>query len=412
MRNTLKVAKWEYKRNVMNKSFFISLLLTPAIFIFFAVVPSLFGGSDEAESETMTVYVEDAVGLLPEVRAYVEEASGLGWELKDAAKADVDVAQVNEEPYSAYLSITEHSIETGIVEVYSHDEVTDGFRSQLQLLSQPIKAYQMNQLGLTEEQLELASTDISFKTVEGASTDGGTEEAASADGENVEGFIPGAFALILFFAVVFTSVMIFQSASSEKKEKVSEIVLSSMKPSDLMQGKIVGYFWLGLTQVGVWLGVGVPLVAWRIDEIPIYEYLFVPSLLILVIVALLGYFLFAALFAGFGATVEDLNSASNFQGVIMMLPFLSFIFIGPVLNDPNGLLAKVGSFIPFTSPAVLIMRMAILEEWPWIEFGLAFVLLVGSVWAMVKIAGKIFEVGILMYGKNATPKEIWKWLRA
>jgi len=137
-----------------------------------------------------------------------------------------------------------------------------------------------------------------------------------------------------------------------------------------------------------------------------------PELLLLLFIAFAGYLLFAAIFVAIGATVEDMTATSNFQGMVMMLPFLPVIFIGPILADPSGLIAKIGSFIPVTAPAILLFRLSILEEWPWVEIGIAVIILVFSIWLFMKLAGKIFKMGILMYGKNATPKEIWKWMWA
>ena len=203
--------------------------------------------------------------------------------------------------------------------------------------------------------------------------------------------------------------MIFQSASQEKKEKVAEIILSSLTPTELMQGKIIGYFVLGITQVIAWLIVALPAINWRYD-FPLIKYLLVPELFLLLFIAFAGYLLFAAIFVGIGATIEDMTATSNFQGMVIMLPFLPFIFISPILADPSGIIAKVGSFIPVTAPAILLFRLSVLEEWPWMEIGIALVVLVFSIWLFMKLAGKIFNMGILMYGKNATPKEIWKWM--
>ena len=414
MRNSWKVAKWEYKRNAMNKSFIISTLLTPVIFLLFAFLPGLLSGSDSSDrEETMKVYIQDQVGIAAEVEAFVESQKSLDWDLEFVEGGQQSlISSLDEEDHQAFLSLTESSIQSGVVDVYTSDEVTDSFFGQLQLLSQPIQAYQFEQLGLTEAQLQQITSGVSFQTAETGATSPENvpmEQSSLGEGELI---VPGVFSLIVLFAIVFTGMMIFQSASQEKKEKVSEIVLSSMTPGDLMQGKIIGYFGLGLSQVIIWLGFGVPLAAWRMEDVPIFEYLFVPELLIMVLIAILGYLLFAALFVGFGSTVEDINSSSNFQGLVMMLPFLPFVFIGPILSNPEGLAATIGSFIPFTAPAVLIMRMAMLEVWPWVEFSLALVVLMASVWVMIKLAGKIFEVGILLYGKNATPKEILKWIRA
>ena len=194
-------------------------------------------------------------------------------------------------------------------------------------------------------------------------------------------------------------------------DKIAEIILSSLTPSDLMQGKIVGYFVLGIIQVVVFFVVLLPFAVWKLD-IPIIEYLLVPETLLLVFIAILSYLMFASIFVGIGATMSDISTAGNFQGFVMMLPFAPLVIMGPVLSDPSGIVAQVGTYIPFTAPGVLVMRLSTLEQWPWIEIIISLIVIMASVWIFMKLAGKIFKVGILMYGKNATPGEILKWLRA
>ncbi|MYL64488.1 hypothetical protein GLW07_14110 [Bacillus hwajinpoensis] len=223
--------------------------------------------------------------------------------------------------------------------------------------------------------------------------------------------LPGIVSGSIFLSVLLTGMLIFQSASQEKKEKVAEIILSSMEPHELMQGKIIGYFLLGVSQVFIWLFCALPFLMWKLG-LDILKYLFVPKTIVLVFIALLGYFLFAALLIGLGATVEDVTSSSNFQGTIMMLPFSFSLFILPVLEEPNGMAATIGSYLPFTATGTLIFRLSLLEVWPWGEIIGSICLLLLTSWVCMKVAGKIFKVGILMYGKNASPREIWKWMRA
>src|SRR5699024_6675364 len=220
-----------------------------------------------------------------------------------------------------------------------------------------------------------------------------------------------AFAGIILLSIVFSGMYIFQSASQEKKDKIAEIILSSLTPGELMQGKIIGYFVLGMIQAAVLLVFAIPFAMWKMD-INVFQYLFVPETALLVALAVMGYLLFSSIFIGIGATMADVSSAGQFQGMVLMLPFLPFIFIGPVVSDPNGLFAQIGFYIPFTSPGVLRLRLSILEEWPLSEILISLAILVISIWIFMKLAGKIFKIGILMYGKNATPREIWKWIRA
>src|SRR5699024_7528905 len=138
--------------------------------------------------------------------------------------------------------------------------------------------------------------------------------------------IPGIFSAFIYLSIVFTGMAIFQSASLEKKDKIAEIILSSVTPGELMQGKVIGYFLLGLIQTVISVAIILPILIWQID-FPFMDYVLVPELLLLLLIAVLGYLLFAAVFVGVGATMTDISTAGNFQGLVMMLPFLPFIFI-------------------------------------------------------------------------------------
>ncbi|WP_404456011.1 ABC transporter permease [Oceanobacillus kapialis] len=411
MRNTMKVAKWEIKRNMKNKSYLIGLLLTPIIIIGFMVLGSVFGDSEEEVSEPATVFVNDELGVYEEMVSTVEQA-GMDWELMLTDLTEEEAAEeVTDSEQTAYLFVNQENLESGSLTVYTSDDMDSFFMSEIQVLTGPIQAMKMEELGLTDEQLAGISQGVQFVEAGETEETAASDESASSEENPLETLVPGIFGAFVLLSVILTGMSIFQSASQEKKDKIAEIILSSLTPAELMQGKIVGYFVLGLIQTFVTAVLVLPVLIWRLDE-PLLEYLLVPELTLYLLIALLGYLLFASLFVGVGATMADVTTAGNFQGFVMMIPFLPAIFIGPVLSDPSGLMAQIGTYIPFTSPAVLLLRLITLEEWPWIEIAISIVILAISVWLFMKLAGKIFKVGILMYGKNATPGEIWKWLKA
>src|SRR5690625_315011 len=407
MRNTWKVAKWEIKRNMKNKSFVIGLLITPLIFLFFMIVPGLFGDS---EPETVTVFVKDDIHLLDDMKQSVEQNPTLHWVMEET---DLDLNGMEErlqtEENIAYMDLSEENMNEGIITVHTSDDMDEDFLHQTHVLEDPILKSQLEQLGLTEEESAMIEQGIAFEVEEIAEAGENDEAEKESAADPLERIIPGAFAGVILFSIVITGMMIFQSASQEKKDKIAEIILSSVTPNELMQGKIIGYFVIGLIQVFIWIAFAIPLIIWKFD-FPIFEYLFVPELAILLIIAVLGYLLFASIFVGIGATIEDVSTSGNFQGFVLMIPFIPFMFLGPIINDQSGMLATVASYIPFTSPGILIIRLSMLEQWPWVEVIIAIIILMISVWLFMKLAGKIFKTGILLYGKNATPKEIWKWL--
>ncbi|MBE1554249.1 ABC transporter permease [Sporosarcina limicola] len=413
MRNSLKVAKWEINRNMKNKSFIISLLSTPIIFLAFMFVPMLFNSF--SADKNVNVYMHDELGVWDAVSEAVKNDEQLNWTLIQSQEDEsIMLEGLPEMEQSVYIVLTEEGLAKGQMNMYMSDDMDKSFGNEVGILDELLRQVQIESIGLTDVQKATIAHRVVIVPVYAGETGaieselkGTVLEAA----DPMKRIVPGVFAGIILFSIVMTGMMIFQSASQEKKEKVAEIILSSLTPTELMQGKIIGYFILGITQVFVWLVVAFPVVLWKFD-FPIVEYLFVPETLLLLFIAFSGYLLFAAIFVGIGATVEDMTATSNFQGMVMMLPFLPLVFIGPILSDPSGMVAKVGSFIPITAPSILLFRLSVLEEWPWLEIIIALVILVVSIWIFMKLAGKIFKMGILMYGKNATPKEIWKWMWA
>ena len=404
----MKVARWEIKRNIKNKSFIIGLFLTPLLILGFGFLGSLFGSEDETQSTT--VFINDQLNVLDTITESADQFN-LDWDiLPTDLKEDEIKDELENNEDTAYIFLTKEALDNGVIPVYTTDEIDSGFSAKVQLLAAPLQQTRIASLNLSEEQLKVISNGVVFEETAAEDYQASGEQSVEAEDPLVK-LVPGIFAGVILFAIVVTGMMIFQSASLEKKDKIAEIILSSVTPSELMQGKIVGYFVLGIIQVAVLLAFVVPYAVIKIDE-PVLEYLFVPETLLLVLIAVLGYLLFAAIFVGIGATMSDMTTSGNFQGLVMMLPFLSFAIIGPVLSDPSGIVAKVASYIPFTSPGVLIMRLTVLEDWPLLEIGIALVVLVLSIFLFMKLAGKIFKVGILMYGKNATPGETWKWIRS
>lgn len=414
MRHTFKVASWEIKRNLKNKSFIIGLFLTPLIIALFMIVPNLFNDSD-TEAERIDVFIHDELNLLNDLEQAVSENAAVNWEL---ATTDLDhqsmLQQLETEENMAYIPLTEEVLAEGSLTIYTSETIDDDFSHQTHTLEELIKNYQLEQLDLTAEEQAIISQEIVIGIEDVSNNQTAANKSSTfpeTEADFLERLIPGAFAGVILFSIVISGMMIFQSASQEKKDKIAEIILSSITPKELMQGKIIGYFALGIIQVLVWIGLALPVIMWKID-IPIFKYLLTPELIVLLTIAILGYLIFASLFVGLGATIEDISTSGNFQGLVLMLPFIPLMLLGPVLSDPNGIVAQVGSYIPVTAPGILLLRLTMLEDWPVMEIAISIAILVVSVWLIMKLAGKIFQTGILLYGKNATPKEIWKWLRA
>jgi ABC-2 type transport system permease protein len=221
--------------------------------------------------------------------------------------------------------------------------------------------------------------------------------------------VSGVFTFLVFFLIITSGTMLMQSALQEKRDRMAEVVLSSIRPGKLMQGKILGHFVLGIIQLGFWLAIGLPVAKYFLD-FPILEALAAVNLPIILFYGLGGYLLFSSLFVSIGSTMEDLQSASNSQGLVVMLPMLSFLFLGPVISNPDGTVALFASLFPFTSPAIMTLRSGLTTVPLWQNLVAGGLLLIAT-WVTIVMAAKIFRIGMLMYGKNATIQEIFKWLR-
>lgn len=408
MRNSWKVAKWEVKRNMTNKSFIISLFLTPAIFILFFAIGYFFSSSNG--DDKLTLYVNDELGVWEEVTPFINEEEVTWSSDYPFSNEEEMLDELAESENTAFISITDNALATGQLTIHLSPDLNEQVIYHISALEIPLRKLQLEQLGLTTEEAEMAAHGVSIVPHFAESEEGSGGLFSQSKEDILKRVVPGIFSGVILFSIIITGMMIFQSASQEKKEKVAEMILSSVTPGELMQGKIIGYFILGLIQVGIWIGIALPFIIWRFD-LPLFEYLLVPELALLLFIAIAGYLMFASIFVSIGATVEDMTTASNFQGIVFMLPWVPFILFGPIVSDPSGIVAQVGSYIPITAPGVLLIRLSIMPEWPWLQIIIAIVILLFSIWLFMKLAGKIFKTGILMYGKNATPKEIWRWMR-
>jgi ABC-2 type transport system permease protein len=217
--------------------------------------------------------------------------------------------------------------------------------------------------------------------------------------------------LVIFLGILISSTasMLFMSTLQEKSTRMSEVLLSSIEPRHLLNGKVFGHAGLALFQAAAWI-VPALLANHFHFRLPLWQMIDVAWLPVIGFFAVLGYLLFASLYVASGAIIPDLESAGNVQGTIMMLPFLSVIFVPPAIGNPDGLVATIGTLFPITSPFVTMVRIGITTV-PVVELVAAAVLLIVSQIVVGRAAARVFRAGMLMYGKSASLKEIWRWIR-
>ncbi|MCW3489730.1 ABC transporter permease [Dethiobacter alkaliphilus] len=395
MQDSITIAMWEIKKMLKNKSFLLSIILTPFIMLLFAGVPRLLM---HIESESLfTLYVVDEIGIYETLNTEMA-LDNLELNLYEGDFSQLE-EKVKEGQDKGYMIMHPEVLNQGQVVIYTGGE---GFPNLMEIenaLGSVLKRQLLLDFGLTPESAQQVAEGFFIQTVNLTYTD-----------DYWQRFTPVVFAGLMIFAVFITGMATMQSAMAEKKDRIVEVLLSTTSADSLMQGKIYGYFALGLIQVLVWLIFAIIAVN-VIFEVPVHSYLLVPSFPIMLFFALGGYLLYSAFLVSMGATIDDLYTAGNFQGLVFMMPMLPILLIGPVVQNPNGTVALIGSYFPLTTPSIMLLRLALSNSLTVAGILLPALVLVVSIWLVTKISGKIFRTGILMYGKNATPQEILKWLR-
>ena len=253
--------------------------------------------------------------------------------------------------------------------------------------------------------------------------------------------IGGAFGYLIMMFIIIYGNMVMRSVIEEKTNRIIEIIISSVKPFTLMMGKIIGTSLAGILQFLIWATIGGLLFyvfsivfgmqmgatstlqngianganPEKMATLQLYfnELMQLPIATILVSFILYfigGYFLYSSIYAAIGAAVDNETDSQQFL-LPIILPLILGVYVGffSVLNDPHGTIATVFSMVPFTSPIVMMMRIPF--GVPWYEVLISLTILFATFFFVVWFASKIYRVGILMYGKKPTWKELYKWLK-
>ncbi|MEK6321660.1 MAG: ABC transporter permease [Acidobacteriota bacterium] len=241
-----------------------------------------------------------------------------------------------------------------------------------------------------------------------------------ATGESKEGGVRQdfmiAFALLLFLyiTVLFYGLFVMRGVIEEKQSRIVEVLISSVKPTQMMLGKLIGIGLVGLTQIGIWAlstallsSFGATVFASQGAKMPN-----IPTSLLVyfVLYFVLGFFLYATLYAMVGAIVTSEEDAQQVQFPVTMLIVMPMMIFGLVMSNPNSTSSIVLSMIPFFAPTLMMLRIAVINPPVWqILTSMAIMLatILGSVW----VAARIYRVGVLMYGKRPSIAELGRWLR-
>ncbi|OJV51511.1 MAG: hypothetical protein BGO31_06035 [Bacteroidetes bacterium 43-16] len=430
---TAIIIKREYLSRVKKRSFIITTLLLPILFIVF-----LFGTSYLAAKSTREkkVIVKDDSGY------FVNKLKSSKSVLYSYSQESVEELKkkLYSDSFTALIYIPQFNLDQKQkFQIYSNENLGTEVETNLNQQSNDIvRGERIKIAGIDEQKYKDASANmVSFDNIVGKEQKKGNTNLASIIGM-ASGFLLYLF-MLLYGASVMTSVM------EEKTNRIAEIIVSSVKPFQLMMGKIVGVAMVGLTQVAIWVAfiailgfVAMPLlgnmqmdpeqakaiseqamsggdagIAGKITTLMATGTLEGVNLLSIfgwfVFFFLGGYFLYAALFAAVGSLVnEGQQDAQQFSTIITLPIIFSFVIMTTAIKDPNSGLAVFGSIFPLTSPIVMMARIPF--DVPASQLIISVVCLIGGFIFTTFLAAKIYRTGILMYGKKITMKEVGKWL--
>ena len=433
------IIKREYTTRVMKKSFIILTFLTPLLFAGMITVPLWL--SSIKDNTKKHIVVIDRSGLYKDV---LKSNDTYEFDLvyKPVEQVKTENANKDENEFTALLLISDDlGKNPKAVTIYAEKQVNLELKTYISGLlnkfveQQKLAAYNIPNL---KEMVEKSKTDIDIPTYKWG--DNGQEKEGSAELALVIGMI-SAFVIYMFIVIYGAQVM--AGVVQEKTSRIVEVIISSVKPFELMMGKIIGIAMVGLTQFLMWviltvaismaagslLGGGIDInsvqqanqmgmpgnmAATNPSEIQqifsmLHGFDFLQIIILFVIYFLGGYLLYASLFAAIGSAVDSETDTQQFS-LPLMLPIIFAIYAAIYsAQNPDGPLAFWCSMIPFTSPIVMMVRLPF--DVPFWQILLSLSILVLTFLGTTWIAGKIYRTGILMYGKKVSWKEMWKWLR-
>jgi ABC-2 type transport system permease protein len=220
----------------------------------------------------------------------------------------------------------------------------------------------------------------------------------------------GALFFLMYFVILFYGMNVARSIIEEKTSRIFEVLLATIRPEEMMAGKVIGVGAVGLTQVGIWIAGALVLTGAGVLGSGLPIHLTITELVYFIVFFLLGYLLYSSIAASLGAMTSSEQELQQ-MNIFMMLPLIACTTVFyKVVTEPDGTLAKAFSFFPFCTPLMMYMRIAAGHP-AWYEIAGSIVGLVVTILAVLWVASRIYRVGILMYGKRPNLPEILRWLK-
>ena len=426
----------EYSVRVKKKSFILTTILTPVLMAALILIPSLimfYKGNDQQK-----IMVVDRSGL---VKPYFENGKSVEYQFADAG-SDVDRLKADFDNLGVDIIVFVSELDSSnnvAVTTYSKEPVSLETKSSIgRTIETAVRDYKLRTYDIVgyDEIMEKVKTSVNVDAL--TLTDDGGEKADSVEAYMVIAYIMSF--LIYIFTFMFGN-MVMRGVIEEKSNRIVEVMVSSVSSFELMMGKIIGIAGVALTQFIIWIvltlllvaggsllfGADVAAAAGAVDPSGATEAvsqtmmsgvmegfasLNIPYLLIFFLVYfLLGYLLYASMFAAVGSAVDNEADTGQLSLPITIPLMLGLFIMLHTFQHPSSPLSFWASIIPFTSPMVMLARLpfGVVPGW---QLALSVALLLVTFVLVTWISARIYRVGILMYGKKATFKDLYKWMKS
>ena len=432
MNKILLVIQREYLTRIQKKSFWIASLLGPILITAIYAVPIWLATQDK---EVKRIEILDESGLFQTTDLVDKEVE---FKLVNKPVSDLK-GSFSKEGYTAFVHLPKDLLtHSEDIKIYSEKNLSLPLKSSIErVIEKKVRAILMKDAGIASEVYEKTQIEVSSETI--TVSEKGDETSSSSGGAMI---LAGVMGMLLYITLLLYGSQVMNGVIEEKSSRIIEVIISSIKPYQLMLGKILGVGMVGLTQFLLWIVLtfglsqvastfygtspvkqkmeqikkGDPEVAKKMDDAsPMAEVTkVIESTNIPLVVGgflfyfLFGYLLYSSLFAAIGSAVESAAEAQQFTFIVMLPIILAFIMAQFTMQDPDSTMAFWASMIPFTSPINMMVRLP--YGVPMWELATSMILLVLGFLGCSWVSARIYRVGILMYGKKITVKEMAKWL--
>jgi len=422
MRKVWAVIRREFIERVRSKWFLVSTILGPVFMICVTVLPSVLMTRSGKVNQIVLVD-EDAGNFAARLQTQLQGSGRFAVTLVEANSDGYDAVRdsltraIRSEAIDGFLTVSSATVESGVAE-YRGRNVSSlrDMGTMESLLRQSVVTERLTRRGVDPAAVQEAQRGIDLRTLRV------TKNGATGESGMVTFFLGYAVGIVLYMVILIYGINVMRSVLEEKQTRIIEVLVSSLRPFQLMVGKVIGVGGVGLFQFGIWALTGYLIMHFLAQ---ILAFLHVPAgqasaitmpaisgtlLAVVAVYFVLGFLLYSALFAVVGATVTADSEAQQAQQPVMMLLVFSLIVSFAALNDPGGQLAIVTSMIPFSSPIIMPVRVAT-SDVPASQLALSLVISAASSLLVVWLSARVYRIGILMYGKRPNLKELWRWAR-